>query len=218
MFTFEDISVYIFNWKKVSYNSLMLYYKINSIINNTTMINCDENFKLDKSVKHIQLDDSHYYGSQYDSSIKNVKEGNIFCVVVGDNITDINFENIFNKALETFNSLKIGIYSPNDKRSVHKERLENIKDQLYNVVNTDCGFWFIHPVIVKTLRNLPYHITTCGWGIDLLTIKECRRQGFLVVRDYSVETDQLDHTCGYDNDTARSKMSLIFKEYDKMIK
>jgi hypothetical protein len=70
MYTLNDLSVYIFNWKKVTENSLQLYKKISDIVKDTTLINCDEHFKPKNKVKHVQLDDSYYYGSQYDVAIK----------------------------------------------------------------------------------------------------------------------------------------------------
>ena len=44
-FKYDDFSVYIFNWKKVSENSLKLYKKISPIIKNIKILNCDENLK-----------------------------------------------------------------------------------------------------------------------------------------------------------------------------
>jgi len=213
-YTLDDISVYILNWKKVTNNSLKLYEKISPIIKNTIIINCDEFTKLDNNIPHIQLDDSHYYGSQYDHAIKHVKNNNIFCVIVGDNITDNNFNKIFNSALDTFNNYNVGVYSPHDNRSPHQSRGEQINKNLYDVINTDCGFWFINPLLVKKLKNINYNISKYGWGIDIITIKEARKQNLLVLRDYSVETDQLDHSCGYDNSKAEIGLIELEKEYN----
>lgn len=212
MFTLDNISVYILNWKKVTENSIQLYRNINPIIKNTKIINCDENYKLDESIEYIQLDDSHYYGSQYNHAIKDVKKDQILCVITGDNIADNNFDILFNKAINTFNTYNLGVYSPNDKRSAHSKKLEQIKDQLYNVPNTDCGFWFINPEIINRLKNINYSISKMGWGIDVIVIEECRRKGFLVIRDYSVETDQLDHKCGY----SASEAGIGWKELTKV--
>ena len=214
MYTLKDISIYIFNWKKVTNNSLKLYQELSSIIKDTYIINCDENITLDKNIQHIQLNDSCYYGSQYDNAIKHVKENSIFCVIVGDNITNNNFELIFNSAINTFNNHNVGIYAPHDKRSSHQHKGKNIINNLYDVINTDCGFWFIHPKIVTKLKNINYKISNYGWGIDIITIKEARKQKFLVLRDYSIETDQLDHTCGYNNDKACEQMKKLEQEYN----
>jgi hypothetical protein len=215
MYTLDDIHVYIFNWKKVSKNTLVLYEKITNILKNVCIVNCDEFLNLNDDIVNIKLDDSHYYGSQYDHAIKHVKENKLFCVIVGDNVSN-HFQEIFNNALNTFNNYKVGVYSPNDKRSIHKNILENINESLYNVENTDCGFWFINPDIVKKMKNINYNISKYGWGIDVITIKESRKQGLLVLRDYSVETDQVDHTCGYDLPQAFHGMNLLQQEYNKL--
>ena len=214
MFTLDDISVYIFNWKKVTNNSLKLYENIIPIIQDTWIINCDENYPLTDNIKHIQLDDSHYYGSQYNHAIKHVKENKIFCCIVGDNVSENDFKKIFDSAVNAYNELNTGVYSPNDKRSPHKVIYENIKNNLYNVDNTDCGFWFIHPTLVEKLRKLDYSVSRFGWGIDMLTISESRKQGMLVLRDYSIETDQLDHSCGYCNGQACYGMNQIIQMYN----
>jgi hypothetical protein len=210
--------VYIFNWKKVSANSVKLRESISPIIKNTWIINCDENYPLDASIPHIQLDDSHYYGSQYNTAIKHVKEGAIFCVIVGDNVADNNFNVMFNTAVNTFNKYAVGVYAPHDKRSSHKSKLERIKDDLFNVENTDCGFWFIHPSIVSRIRGIDYTSSKSGWGIDIITIKEARRQGRLVIRDYSIQTDQLDHTCGYNTKRAGADMRRLNALYESFIR
>ena len=216
MFTLDDIHVYIFNWKKVSQNSLDLYDSIKKIINNITIINCDENLTLDNSIRHIQLDDSHYYGSQYTHAIRDVKDNAIFCVIVGDNIHDNNFEMLFKNVLETFNTYNVGVYAPNDKRSPHKILYDEIAPELFNVYNTDCGFWFIHPSIIHKLKYLNYSISKYGWGIDNITIEEAKKNGLLVLRDFRCETDQLDHTTNYNTDEANTLMKQLNEEYNNL--
>lgn len=213
MFTKEDIFVYIFNWKKVTSNSILLYERISPIIKNTTIINCDEFCILDSSVSHIQLDDSHYYGSQYNHSIKNIKDGALLCVIVGDNIINNDFETIFENALLSFNTLRIGVFSPRDKRTMHQIKIENVRNDIFTVNTTDCGFWFIHPIIIEKLKNMDYTVSKFGWGIDVITIKEANKNNLLCVTDFSIETDQLDHTCGYDTSEADRCMTLLNIDY-----
>ena len=217
MITIDNISVYIFNWKKVSQNSIRLFKKIKKYIKDVTIINCDESLKLDDSIKSIQLDDSHYYGSQYERAINDVKENNVFCVIVGDNISENNFENIFTNAVEIFNKYKVGIYSPHDKRSGHQNRNGCIEENVYFVENTDCGFWFIHPEIVMKLKHFKYGtLSPLGWGIDVITSTESSRFGFKVLRDYRVTTDQIDRSTNYDKNVATKGMIILFKEYIRM--
>jgi hypothetical protein len=89
-------------------------------------------------------------------------------------------------------------------------------DKLFHVPNTDCGFWFMHPAIVERLRSIDYRLSNLGWGIDIINIKEAQKQGRLVLRDYSVETDQLDHKCGYNVKEASVGRKILEEIYSKM--
>ena len=162
----------------------------------------------------ISLNDTYYYGGQYQTAIRNVEENKIFCVVVGDT-TNIDFKILFNNAINAFNNYNIGIYSPNDLRSVHKTRYEKIENtQLYQVKNTDCGIWFIHPHVVKNLRHINYfEISNYGWGIDIITILESKKHDLLIVRDYSIETNQLDHSTNYNQNLAKTQMLKLLEHY-----
>lgn len=218
MFTLDDIHVYILNWKKVNANSVLLYTSIQPIVRNTYIINCDENFVLDPSIQHIQLDDSCYYGAQFKTAITHVQDNKLFCVIVGDNKPDNDFSKIFSAALNAFNNHRIGVYTPHDKRSVHQHVVDTYKDQMYNVVNTDCGFWFIHPKIYKGIRNLDFTVSKYGWGIDTIVIKEANKFGMLVISDHSIETDQLDHTCGYNIKDAANEGAKLMRLYSQLAK
>jgi hypothetical protein len=214
MYTLDDIFVYIFNWHKVNQNSLLLYEKIIPIIKNTCIINCDENLILNKSIKHIQLDDSCYYGSQYNYAINNVESNCIFCVIAGDNNVSPDYHIFFNSALKAFNNYNAGVFGPNDKRAPHhNEIIRHVEDSYYEIKNTDCGFWFIHPSIVEKLKNIDYCSNKYGWGIDVITTFEARKQGFSVIRDYSIETDQLDHNTNYDGEEAMNLCNEFVNNY-----
>jgi hypothetical protein len=218
MFTLNDINVYIMNWKKVNENSLRLYNAIRPIVTHTTIINCDEHWSLDPTIQHIQLDDSCYYGSQFNTAIKHARDGALLCIIVGDNTCENDFSKIFTSALQAFNKNKIGVYAPHDKRSTNQHVVRPYHGSLKHVTNTDCGFWFIHPTIHAPMKNLDYTISKYGWGIDMIIIKESTRRGLVVVSDYSIETDQLDHTCGYDRTTASMEATALFHAYKNMKK
>jgi hypothetical protein len=214
MFTINDVSVYILNWKKVTHNSVKLEQNIKKIISDVTIINCDEFFNFGNGVKAIQLDDSHYYGSQYEHAIRNAKENNIFCVIVGDNIAENNFEAIFINTVNMFNKYKVGIYAPNDKRSPHKNIKGLLEENVYHIENPDCGFWCINPEIVKKMKTINYgSISPMGWGIDVITVMEAHRLDYIVIRDYKVETDQLDHTTNYNTSRAQGGLHALIHEY-----
>lgn len=217
IYSLQDIRVYIFNWKKVSKNTMQLYEKIKPIVKNTCIINCDETLILNNDIQHIQLDDSHYYGSQYNNAIKHIDNNSIMCVIVGDNVSDNNFDVIFHNAIRTFNIYNVGVFSPNDKRATgHTEKLTHIEGTLYTVANTDSGFWFINPRIVAKLKNIDYTICKYGWGIDTITMKEAKKQGLYIIRDYSIETDQLDHSTGYAQSDAVYGMNKLEEIYNTL--
>ena len=218
MFTLEDINVYILNWKKVNENSLQLYNAIRPIIKHTNIINCDEHWHLDPSIQHIQLDDSYYYGGQFNTAIKHTREGSILCIIVGDNQSKNDFSKIFASALKAFNTNKIGVYAPHDKRSVNQHVKCKYSGSLHIVTNTDCGFWFIHPKIHLQMKTIDYSVSKYGWGIDMIMIREATRRGMVVVSDYSIETDQLDHTCGYDRTKASMEATALFSAYKHLKK
>jgi hypothetical protein len=216
MFTLDDIDVYIMNWKKVNENSLQLYNAIRPIVSHTTIINCDEHWSLDPSIQHIQLDDSCYYGSQFNTAIKHTRANALLCILVGDNQCEHDFSTIFRSVLRAFNTHKIGVYAPHDKRSTVQKVLRKYRGSLYHVKNTDCGFWCIHPNIHGTMKRLDYTISKYGWGIDVSMCKEAKRRGMLVVRDNSIEIDQLDHTCGYDRAAAAKDYYNMLHAYNSI--
>ena len=210
--TAPTISVYIHNWKKVSANSLALYNSVRPFVSSAKIVNSDENHVYE--VPQIQLDDSFFYGGQFDRAIKDVGDGEIMCVIVGDNIPTNDFAAVFKAADHAFRTYNVGVYAPNDKRATsHAKRNALYAEELYDVDTTDCGFWFIHPRIVRRLKALDFTQSKYGWGIDTVVIAEARKQGMLVLRDYSVETDQLDHSCGYDAGGAMYGMRLLEKAY-----
>jgi hypothetical protein len=47
-------------------------------------------------------------------------------------------------------------------------------------------------------------------------IAEARKQNLLVLRDYAIETDQLDHTIGYNTDSAHKYQVALEKAYNKL--
>jgi len=195
---------------------MILYDRISPIIRDTTIINCDEKWQPASGIKHIQLDNAHYYGSQYNQAINNIRTGQIMCIIVGDNIPNINYYHLFMSAIHTFNTSNVGVYAPYDKRSHYQSKRDYFRDNIYNVDNTDCGFWFIHPQLVDNLKHIDYTISKYGWAIDIITIREALTREMLVLRDYSHETDQLDHSCGYDRDLAQEQSNLLLQLYDQL--
>jgi len=121
-------------------------------------------------------------------------------------------------SVEIFNKYKVGIYAPYDKRSIYTTKYEMLETDVFNVENTDCGFWFINPEIVKVFKKYNFkELTRYGWGIDIITIKESLRLGFKVLRDYRSETDQLDHSTNYNIDAACKAATGLINKYNKHV-
>ena len=210
----NNIHTFIFSWKKVTENALKLYEKAAEVCANTTLINCDENVRV--VVNHIQLDDSYYYGGQFETAIKAVPDGGSLCVIVGDVSPEANWSSIFEKADAALATRHVGVYAPNVDYTWHKSRGRQVGYTLWEVPNTDCAFWFIHADVVQALRDVPYRmLSNLGWGIDTVVNKESARQGKLVVRDYSELVRQPEGTA-YNKDKAKVQMSLLLAYYDSM--
>ncbi len=209
-----DIHTFIFSWKKVTENALMLFENASRVCANTTFINCDENVKV--LVKNIHLDDSYYYGGQFEAAIRAVPPGSALCCIVGDVSPEANWNAIYEKAAEALATKHVGVYAPNVDYTWHTDRGRQVGNTLWEVENTDCTFWFIDAEVVNALRNIPYRLlSNLGWGIDTVVNKESARQEKLVVRDYS-ETVRQPMGTAYDKEKAKSQMSLLLAYYDSM--
>jgi hypothetical protein len=220
-FTADDIYVYIFSWKHVTPNAQDLYSAISPHFPNTFLINCDEHtLILDISEDRvIQLDDSYYYGGQFETAIHAIPPGKILTCIVGDVEPGADWAQIATNAIDAFNTEKAGVYAPNVDFTGWTSRgpLINESKQLYSVVNTDCTCWFLHPTLISGLKDLHYRsLCNLGWGIDHVFCEEAIRKDLLVIRDYRVLVRQPKGT-GYSEARARVEMMIIRREYYKLI-
>ena len=209
----DTIHTFIFSWKKVTDNAIELYKKASNVCTNTTLINCDENIDIDNTIKNIKLDDSYYYGGQFETAIRAIPDGVNLCCIVGDVSPEANWEEIYRKAEESLSTNHIGVYAPNVDYTWHTARGRQVSDTLYEVPNTDCTFWFIHHSIISVLRDIPYHnLSNLGWGIDTVVNKESTSQNKLIVRDYSELVRQPIGTA-YNVSAAREQMNKLISYY-----
>jgi hypothetical protein len=216
MFSIDDIYLYIFCWNKVVDNSCQLYTEISVVCPNTTIINCDEKKPLDPDkYRSIQLDDSYYYGGQFETAIKATPTGRVFACITGDVLPGANWQEIMENTLKYMNRGDVGIIAPNISVTYWNKRQNHIIDELWAVENTDCTFWFINPVIVSELRNLQYKtLSNYGWGIDRIFISESKLKNMLVVRDYSQIIHQPPGT-GYNLKEADVQMYKLINSYNE---
>ena len=214
------VQLYILNWKKVNKNSINLYNQSKQYFKNVKIINCDEKFSIDKSINHINLDDSYWYGGQFNECIKDVDPKKILGIIVGDTIK-VNFKKLIENLLYTFNNYNTGIYTIDDKRSEHGKKNYNniryIKENLVTVINSDCGIWFINPIIHQKIKHINYHkLSPLGWGIDDITARECKKNNLLVLKDYELECDQIDHTRNYKYHDAKQQWNKLINYYNNL--
>jgi hypothetical protein len=216
MFTAADICVHIFSWKKVTGNAKALFRAIAPHFPNTTFINCDETAPVteeDIAPHTLQRDDSYYYGGQFETALKNTPPGKILACVVGDVNPAANWEQIAENAVKALNTGRVGVYAPNVYYTWHTARGNALWDELYEVPNTDCTCWFIHPTVYGILREIPvFAASNLGWGIDTICMKETARQRLLVARDYAVKVEQPQGT-NYSTQAAHEQMSRILGLY-----
>jgi hypothetical protein len=66
------------------------------------------------------------------------------------------------------------------------------------------------------MKNFKYSISKYGCGINIITIREARKQDLFVLRDMSIEVDQLNYNTDYSTDIADDGMKLIEDEYNKL--
>ena len=212
--SYNELYVYIFSWHKTTENAIKMYNEIRKYCKNCFLINCDEYFKNNENIENIiHLDDSYYFGGQFQTAVRNIPDNMFFCNIVADMDINIDWEKLFNNAIYSFNSHNIGVYSPHDINSVHQSKESQLENDLFNVDNTDCTCWFIHPDIIKRIKNIEYYlISNFGWGIDWIVCFESKKQNLLVIRDYSIQIIQPKSSTGYDKEYASFQMKNL-KEY-----
>ena len=199
-------------WEKLEIEKLES--KLANNLNGLTLT--ELSFKNNEKIENIiHLDDSYYFGGQFQSAIRNIPDNMFFCNIVADMDINIDWEKLFNNAIHSFNSHKIGIYSPHDINSAHQGKESLLENELFNVYNTDCTCWFIHPDIIKKIKNIDYYgISNFGWGIDWIVSFESKKQNLLVIRDYSIQITQPKNSTGYNMGQASTQMHNL-KEYYK---
>jgi hypothetical protein len=218
MFSKDSVFIYIFSWKKVTENAKQLYSNISAVCPNTWFINCDENIQITDIPNVIQLDDSYYYGGQFETAIKHIPKGNILGCVVGDVTPEAPWETIIANAINSFNTKKVGIYAPNVDYTWHTSRKQHLWESLYEVENPDCTCWFIPPHVYSLISILPYKKeANLGWGIDHICCSEARRNKLYVARDYSVTIYQPRGTA-YNSQLAAVQMVNLKLIYETLLR
>jgi hypothetical protein len=218
MLSNEDVFLYIFSWKKVTDSAKNLYMNVASACPNTWFINCDETVTITDIPNVIQLDDSYYYGGQFETAMHHAPKGKIVGCIVGDVTPEAPWSTILNSAVAAFNTGKVGIFAPNVDYTWHTRRNQHLWSTLYEVENTDCTCWFIGPNVLSLISSLPYkQVSNLGWGIDIICCEESRRIGLYVARDYSITIYQPRGTA-YNKQLANIQMNNLTKLYTELVR
>lgn len=183
-----DLVIYIFSWKKVSYNAMKIYDEIEKVYNKVWIINCDENITMNKK-NVIQANDTYYFGKQFYTCLKhlrnNYNENHTFMNITGDVNPNANWKSIIERIKYGFDNLNCGVVAPNVEYTAHHQKYEEFKENYWFVKNTDCTAWAIHPRVIKFLEEANLlNFSFYGWGIDWISIEFCKKNGMLVLRDY----------------------------------
>ena len=213
MVKLEDIYVYIFSWKKVTANAIALYKAVAPVFPNTIFINCDENVTMPPDIRTIQCDDSFYYGKQFDTAIQHAPAGAPVGCIVGDADPVANWSLIAANTVAALTTNKFGIFAPNVDYTWHVARTRKLVNNIYDVPNTDCTCWFLHPAVIAKLRTLSIGtVSNLGWGIDTIAIEESKRRSLWIGRDYDTLVRQPKGTA-YNTELSRVQMRDLIAAY-----
>jgi hypothetical protein len=211
-----ELYVYIFSWKKVTANATALYRAVAPHFPNTWFINCDEHVTMPDDIRTIQRDDTFYYGRQFDVAIQHAPAGAYVGCIVGDVDPAADWARLASRVATATTTGRYGVFAPNVDYTWHVARGAQIENNIYDVPNTDCTCWFLHPTLIETFKRLPIsRDCNLGWGIDRIAINESRKRRLLVGRDYDVLVRQPKGTA-YDAGLARQQMHTLFAVYQTL--
>ena len=214
----DDVFIYIFSWKKVTTSAKELYHQVSAVCPNTWFINCDETVQITDIPNVIQLDDSCYYGGQFEAAIKHMPKGKIMGCIVGDVTPEAPWPLVLNNAVDALNTKKVGIFAPNVDYTWHTSRKQHLWSSLYEVDNPDCTCWFISPQVLALISQIPYKmVSNLGWGIDIICCEEARRLALCVARDYSVTIYQPRGTA-YNQGLAAIQLENLKQLYTMLVR
>ena len=216
VYTTDDICVYLFSWKRVTPNALALYEEIAHVFPHVYFINCDENTDVTHKIprdKLIQLDDSHYFGGQFEAALRHCPSDKIYANVVGDvPVGSIDWEKLAKSALYSINTHNAGVFGPQAPN--HPGLGTHLEGDYYEVANTDETIWLITPDVWGPYKNFSYKTHShFGYGIDKFFCDRTWTLNKRTVRDNSI-TVPSDNIKGYDNGTAMAQMRSFLSEIE----
>ena len=219
----QGLCVFIFSWRKVTRNASTLYGRVAEHFPWVKFVNCDESESPIVGVPEnqtIQLDDSCYYGKQFQAAHDAMVPGNYMACITGDVEPEADWSSIAKHIGEAIRSGGFGVFAPNVEVTTHVARNQPVAHAtlryLFSVPNTDCTCWVIHPAVLSVLRLLRIgERSNLGWGIDTIACHESRVQGLHVVRDYGILVKQPPGT-GYSREEAFSQQITLIHFYNQL--
>lgn len=183
-----EIIIYIFSWKRVSENARDVFDEIRKVHQNTYILNCDENFKMERE-NVIEVDDSYWYSKQFFTGLRHCVEnfpGSYYMCLTGDVSPNANWKDIILRTQNAFVKYNAGVVAPNTDITWHVAKTKELEDNYWLVPNTDCTVWTLHPEIYNLLLKTDFEIVSkIGWGIDLIANNFSSKKSKLIIRDYN---------------------------------
>ena len=216
-----DCIIYVISWKRVSENARNVFDAVKRVHDKTFILNCDENFKMDRGASVIEADDSFYFTKQMYTLFQHCSDhfpNSPIMTITGDISPDADWNDIIKRCMHGFKKYGAGIVAPNVDWTAHERHVDikNMGDNYWTVENTDCTVWALKPCVYKFLLNTDVHTySKFGWGIDWLLIQVCEKHNMPVIRDYK-HTIKHPKDHGYENTTAEWEKQEVKNKWNSV--
>lgn len=197
-----NVHAIIYSWPKAHENAFGIAAALRGSVARTSVVACsDEPIPHDPSIEVFQLDNSAYFGRQFEKTIE-VFDGDILLQIAADTAT-ASWAALAQRCAQRFQAIPIlGVWTPDiDGTTWPNERVALYETQdptLIGVVQTDCIVWAMRRSIVDYLKTLDFSETPLGWGIDWAAIAHAHANKLRVLRDLGVKVHHRIGGSGYD--------------------
>ncbi len=140
-----------------------------------------------------------YFTAQWNAALERF-DADVMLHVQAD-ASSRDFPQIVERCRHAMENLNCGVYAPNVDYTpwvFHRNRLQRVEPDLYEVPQTDCTCWAISREVLDDAPRLDPAQNKYGWGIDFLVIATARRLQRRVLRDYRFKVDHVWRGSGYD--------------------
>ena len=203
----------IYSWPRVHESAFAIARELAGAAARVSVVACtDEPLAHDPAVEVFTLDNSAYFGRQFEKTIE-VFDGDILLQIAADTTT-ASWATLALQCAQRFQVNPIlGVWTPDiDGTTWPNERVKLYQTQdpnLIGVVQTDCIVWAMRRSIVDYLKTLDYTATPLGWGIDWAAIAHAHANKLRVLRDLGVKIHHRIGGSGYDRFEADRQRDLF---------